>query len=595
MSRFVALCPGNTTTAYLLSSDSQAVDELKNQGKIDLTETPMLEVDTALLSAPTEGNTERDSVLDFLVTESFYNVPWQQAYAAKMAQFAISEADVLQRRERREALLATRARDVAKQISDERRINQRHIILRVGFVKRRPWEFLLSAIVTVTVMWLIYGPRVQHLHDNSAVLLILVLAVIVSLGGKYLEYAFKGQIDLSERGVESRFVKENESLEYAKIYPWSRLYSVSLDQAKPNKLLSFIGLFSKRESAHLRFESGEDVVVPIDLLSEADRREFFIALDRWAAPFCLAPEILKLGQKMFGNSALAEAPTFTQYWEEELRSRFSATTFQTLSANTKLQDGRYEVQRTVGCGGFSAAYLARDKGSTRKAVVLKETVISDNFEPLERERLLKTLAREAALLAKLDHPNINKVFDHFVENQRHYLVLEFVDGVSLRHQIQEGGKQSEAQALAWSAQIADVLSYLHGCTPAIIHRDVTPDNIVVTPGRAVLVDFGSAKELVGNATSTVIGKQAYIPPEQFRGKATPLSDVYALARCVYFALTGQDAEALTEIDLNASEGTCSEKLCSLIVMSTSLDETQRPSAAAFAKELVNISSSESHG
>jgi serine/threonine protein kinase len=100
----------------------------------------------------------------------------------------------------------------------------------------------------------------------------------------------------------------------------------------------------------------------------------------------------------------------------------------------------------------------------------------------------------------------------------------------------------------WLLEAAKILQYLHSQSPPLIHRDVTPDNLVLArDGCLSLIDFGAANALLGTATGTLVGKQSYIAPEQFRGKAGLSSDIYSLGATVYFALTGREPEPLTEL------------------------------------------------
>ncbi|MBK9280784.1 MAG: protein kinase [Candidatus Obscuribacter sp.] len=130
--------------------------------------------------------------------------------------------------------------------------------------------------------------------------------------------------------------------------------------------------------------------------------------------------------------------------------------------------------------------------------------------------------REAHLLLKLKHPHIARVLDRFVEEGRDYLVLEYIPGLTLRQLVQTRGKQKEKNVLNYCSKLLEILAYLHEQNPPLIHRDLTPDNIILRKdGSLCVVDFGAANELVGQPPGTMIGKQCYIAPEQLRGKAQP--------------------------------------------------------------------------
>ena len=201
-------------------------------------------------------------------------------------------------------------------------------------------------------------------------------------------------------------------------------------------------------------------------------------------------------------------------------------------------NNRYRIARLVGQGGFGAVYRAWDT-SLSQPVALKEN--SGGGAEAQRQ-----FEREAQLLAGLRHPNLPRVIDHFiVPGQGQYLVMDFVEGKSLSERLIEcGGPLSEAEVLPWIRQVADALEYLHTRTPPVIHRDIKPDNIIITQeGRAILVDFGISKVYEASKSTTVGAKAVtpgYSPPEQYgRGRTDARSDVYALGATLYTLLTGQ--------------------------------------------------------
>jgi serine/threonine-protein kinase len=126
--------------------------------------------------------------------------------------------------------------------------------------------------------------------------------------------------------------------------------------------------------------------------------------------------------------------------------------------------------------------------------------------------------------------------------------------------------------------MCDILQYLHSQTPPIVHQDFTPDNLLVSEnGKLKLIDFMVAKqESVDTSTSTVVGKHHYMPPEQFRGKSTTQSDIYALGATLYFMLTGQDPEPMSQLHVSGS-------LDPIISRATALDTAQRYASAQEVK------------
>lgn len=228
-------------------------------------------------------------------------------------------------------------------------------------------------------------------------------------------------------------------------------------------------------------------------------------------------------------------------------------------------------------GGLSAVYLAE---SAKGMVVIKESVVPAGSSAANQEKARDMFKREASMLMKLSHPQIARVMDHFQENDRDYLLLEYVPGITLREYVRRHGPQSEERVSTWAAQIAKILVYLHGQDPPVIHRDLTPDNLMITPsGEIVLIDFGAANQFLGTATGTIVGKQFYISPEQFRGKAVPASDIYSLGGTLHFLLTGKEPEALSISHPKALCPTVSDSMDELIASCTVLTPDARIATA----------------
>ena len=199
---------------------------------------------------------------------------------------------------------------------------------------------------------------------------------------------------------------------------------------------------------------------------------------------------------------------------------------------------RYRIVKQLGQGGFGTVYRAEDL-SLKTTCALKENL--DNWEDAQRQ-----FKREALLLAKLRHTNLPRVIDYFfMPLQGQYLVMDFVEGYNLQEIIERVKHPLfEKEVLDWIDQICDALIYLHSQTPPIIHRDVKPANIKITPsGKAMLVDFGVAKIYDPNIKTT-IGARAvtpgYSPVEQYgHGSTDTRADIYALGATLYALLTGK--------------------------------------------------------
>ncbi len=205
-----------------------------------------------------------------------------------------------------------------------------------------------------------------------------------------------------------------------------------------------------------------------------------------------------------------------------------------LAPNEVLRN-RYRIRSVLGAGGFGAVYMALDTSLNRVCAVKENLDVSGESRA--------QFEHEAQLLAQLKQPNLVQVFDYFIEASNfQYLVMEFVRGDNLAALVERDGALPEKQALVWIGEILDALAYLHGHAPPIVHRDVKPGNIIITPqGNAVLVDFGIAKTYVAGQKTTNAARAitpAFSPPEQYGTGTDTRSDLYSLGATMYYVLTG---------------------------------------------------------
>ncbi|HEY7355706.1 MAG TPA: serine/threonine-protein kinase [Ktedonobacterales bacterium] len=228
----------------------------------------------------------------------------------------------------------------------------------------------------------------------------------------------------------------------------------------------------------------------------------------------------------------------------------------------KLLDHRYQMVASLGYGGMGRVYKAFHI-MLDVPVALKELTISPHATPDERERAIQRFCREARLLTSLRHPSIPRVLDYFAEGSSFYLVMDYIEGVTLAERLDVGSDAYQraplpvSEALDYASQLCDVLIYLHNQQPAVVFGDLKPSNVILTPdSRAVMVDFGIARASThrsetprrehapgGSAASSdtqPLGTAGYAAPEQYEHGwgADPRSDIFALGVLLHEMVTG---------------------------------------------------------
>lgn len=234
--------------------------------------------------------------------------------------------------------------------------------------------------------------------------------------------------------------------------------------------------------------------------------------------------------------------------------------FHLLQPDTIL-DKRYKITKLIKRGGMGSVYKAVDTRLNNICAV-KELPPTYGSQQ-EQLQSIKAFKRESEILAKLDHPNLPKVYDYFVSDDgRYYLIMNFIDGEDLETILhrEENSYLSEKDVIEYTKQVLSILDYLHSQEPPVIYRDIKPSNIMLNKdGRVMLIDFGIARTIQqgSQTTKTVIGTLGYSPVEQYKGKVEPRSDIYSLGATMHHLLTGLEPvpfkfEPLREINQNVS-------------------------------------------
>jgi eukaryotic-like serine/threonine-protein kinase len=207
--------------------------------------------------------------------------------------------------------------------------------------------------------------------------------------------------------------------------------------------------------------------------------------------------------------------------------------------NQVIFNGRYELHRRLGRGGMAEVYLARDQLLDRPvAVKVLFPALATDAGFVERFR------REAQAAANLQHPNIVSVFDWGEANGTYFIVMEYVEGLTLAEQLRDEGRLHPDRAAEITADIAAALGFAH--RNGVVHRDVKPGNVLITrDGGVKVADFGIARAISDSGdqnltkTGSVMGTATYFSPEQARGAAVdPRSDLYSLGVVLYEMIIG---------------------------------------------------------
>ncbi len=210
--------------------------------------------------------------------------------------------------------------------------------------------------------------------------------------------------------------------------------------------------------------------------------------------------------------------------------------------------GRYRIERVLGSGGFGHVYLSVDL-QTNQQFAVKEYLVSGASGQAQ-------LQHEASVLSHLHHPNLPAFHEAFNERGHYYVVLSYIEGSDLTDIIRIARQRNDViplqRVMTWVLSVCDAVMFLHDQQPPIIHRDIKPDNIRITPeGIAILVDLGNAKANADGARTLFFirhqGTPGYAPQEQYPGGSgtTVRSDVYALGATLYFALTAHEPPSVS--------------------------------------------------
>ena len=251
--------------------------------------------------------------------------------------------------------------------------------------------------------------------------------------------------------------------------------------------------------------------------------------------------------------------------------------------------------KQLGKGAMGAVYLVQDNRLSNRRAALKEML--DRSETItDRQEAITRFNREAETLAGLTHASIPHIYDRFTDEDRVYMVMEFVDGMDLerllyRFRDSHGGALPERVVIRHAYQLAGVLDYLHKQSPPTLHRDLKPSNMILQPsGNLKLIDFGIARIFNPGSQGTGLGTQGYAAPEQYKGMAEPRTDIYAMGATMHHMLTGRDPQLETPFDFPrlSQLTTVAPTLEDLVMAMLEMKPDNRPTAGEVRRRLAEL-------
>ncbi|NPV67212.1 MAG: serine/threonine-protein kinase [Anaerolineae bacterium] len=255
---------------------------------------------------------------------------------------------------------------------------------------------------------------------------------------------------------------------------------------------------------------------------------------------------------------------------------------------------RWRIVGVLGVGGMASVYKARDLRfpDVVRHVAVKE-MLNLATDPQIRELTLRNFEREANILASLSHPAMPEIYDYFPGSNHVYLVMEFINGKDLEAILNSVPMEKipPSTILQWAIELCDVIAYLHEHEPEpIIFRDVKPSNVMIDQhGNVRLIDFGIAKVFESGQKGTMIGTEGYSAPEQYKGEATPASDIYAIGATLHHIITRRDPRleppfSFAERPIRKYNAQISPEFERIIMKSLAYDATERFATAREMKE-----------
>lgn len=421
------------------------------------------------------------------------------------------------------------------------------------------WSAIIGAMMALGTLLalLLAAANLAPLNGLLMVFCLCVPVLFLNLFGQY----FKKKIDryLSTRllKVVSISVREKVLNLYLKgqdpiSIPLSSITTIELAQSKSSEL-----------AKQTMVISGTQTKEPICIkLSAIHTHENWMIISHALTNFA---KHISIDDGIAKALTLPSADTsFTELWLDSLSSAPEAESLQGIPDGQTLAAGRYLVKSKLASGGQGHAYLCYDQ-TTQEEVVVKAYLLPVYQGKHLKDIAIQQLEAESMVLQRINHPQIVQFVDWFSTSSCAFLVLKRITGKNLRQYHAVRGSLPTALVQDLTMQMCEILGYLHSSTPAIVHRDFTPDNLIIDgQQKLTLIDFTIAEPTGAVSGLPPAGKPAYMPPEQFRGETCVQSDIYALGGTLQYLLTGCDPVALEQTNILLTQPVVSPLLAEIV-------------------------------
>jgi tRNA A-37 threonylcarbamoyl transferase component Bud32 len=403
------------------------------------------------------------------------------------------------------------------------------------------YVFSIASILAVQVNPIIHGIVVG---TQAVVLLITVLAALVMTAlylksFKLKQMVLPSDIGLSPAGI--RVHRRNLHIgQVEKLIGWDEISAVTIEQQSTGKS----GSMNEPVLSIHYLGSKQPLALKLSMIATIEERYMLHDFLKQFARRAVGEHDIS-GLVRMNNAS--DIP-FTRLWSQALMDGRARIRTNILPKGTTLQCGRFAIQENIGGGGQGAVYLAEmlEGGEQPQAVILKEYVLPDREHVGDYKKAVEQFENEIRLMSKMGGIRIAKLIDAFVEDRRSYLVLEPIDGLTLKQHVEKHGPIKSKEAVALARQMLAILQQLHTMSPPVMHLDFSPENLMLnSDGEVVLIDFNISSEQDSLRTKTIMGKQHYMAPEQYRGNPGIVSDIYSFGATMFFLLTGKEPEPIS--------------------------------------------------